>query len=235
LAGSAGRGIHLWIGGPIPPNSYLQRVAAGAPCSAAYLATNEGCTFLGATHQLVGEAWCNAAPFAYCGSIGPLPLGPEIEGNLAAAGERCMRAFGLVGLFGIDFLLDDSIVRPVEINPRYTASMEIFERASEVSFYELHRTAFDARFARPAPKEPTKVVGKAILFARNDCRVSFRATNLQPFDGAYADLPADGQQIPAGEPVLTILAEGQCEGECLQQLKRLVGEFETSGCMPICG
>ena len=43
---------------------------------------------------------------------------------------RSRSAFGLAGWFGVDFILRDGIPWPVEINPRYTASVEIHELAS---------------------------------------------------------------------------------------------------------
>ena len=45
-------------------------------------------------------------------------------------GDALASAFGLAGWFGVDYILRDEIPWPVEINPRYTASVEIHELAT---------------------------------------------------------------------------------------------------------
>jgi len=59
--------------------------------------------------------------------------------------------FGLKGLFGIDFVIDEG-GRPflVEINPRYSASMELIEHDLNVSFTSLHVSACLGKMAKLA-------------------------------------------------------------------------------------
>ena len=61
--------------------------------------------------------------------------------RLKAIGDRFAEAFGLVGWFGVDYVLNEDIPWPVEINPRYTASLEIHELASGRSLLDEHRRA----------------------------------------------------------------------------------------------
>ena len=63
---------------------------------------------------------------------------------------RWRSAFGLVGWFGVDYILRDGIPWPVEINPRYTASLEIHELASGRSLLPEHRHACEASTTPPA-------------------------------------------------------------------------------------
>ena len=91
---------------------------------------------IGITRQWIGIP---AAPFAYRGSIGPCPIPPDLAERLRALGDRLVDAFGLVGWFGVDFVLRGGIPWPVEINPRYTASLEIHELASGRSLLAEHR------------------------------------------------------------------------------------------------
>ena len=45
-------------------------------------------------------------------------------------GTVLAQAFRLVGLFGVDGVLDAERFWPVEVNPRYTASVEVLEGAT---------------------------------------------------------------------------------------------------------
>ena len=72
----------------------------------------------------------HAAPFHYCGSVGPLSLAPQVRARFAQLGEVLVELFPLRGLFGVDCVLKDSVPWPVEVNPRYPASVEVLEYAT---------------------------------------------------------------------------------------------------------
>ena len=48
------------------------------------------------------------------------------------------KRFSLAGLFGVDAIVNDEGVWTVEINPRYTASMELVEPSLDASLVDLH-------------------------------------------------------------------------------------------------
>ena len=50
-------------------------------------------------------------------------------------------AFGLVGVGGVDFVDDGRVMHPIEVNPRWTASMELVERARGLSVFGAHARA----------------------------------------------------------------------------------------------
>ncbi len=54
------------------------------------------------------------------------------------AGQAVTAAFQLRGLFGCDFVWDGRRLWLVEVNPRYTASVEVFERAAGVALLRWH-------------------------------------------------------------------------------------------------
>jgi len=63
------------------------------------------------------------------------------------------QAFGLVGLNGIDFILNGEQLSILEVNPRYSASMELVEEALAVPLLLWH-TARCRRQALPVLPEP---------------------------------------------------------------------------------
>jgi predicted ATP-grasp superfamily ATP-dependent carboligase len=131
-----------WDAGNDAPASargwYFQRRVEGLACSAVYVMAGGRAALLGATRQLVGESWTGASGFRYCGSIGPLPLDERLHTSLARLGDCLAGEFKLRGLVGVDFLLSGQTVWPIEVNPRYTASVEVLERSLGIAAISWH-------------------------------------------------------------------------------------------------
>src|SRR5690606_21045188 len=98
--------------------------------------------------------------FHYAGSLGPLRLANATTRHLQALGDLLAAEFQLIGAFGVDFILDadEETVWPVEINPRYTASMEVLERAHDQLIVAQHIAACRDHTLPRAPGNPSRVV-----------------------------------------------------------------------------
>jgi predicted ATP-grasp superfamily ATP-dependent carboligase len=215
--------------------NYLQEFIEGTPHAAVYVGENENCRFLGATRQLVGSEWLHAKPFQYCGSIGPLKLTLGLNRALERLGSALGRWCHLRGLFGVDCILRDDVPWPVEVNPRYTASVEVLEYGAGVPAMALHRRVFDTGApvvnARP---QSAGVVGKAILFARDALEFPpdgpWMATRRSPGPieemPAFADIPHSGERIEARRPILTFFARAPSENVCLAELKTIALDLD---------
>jgi predicted ATP-grasp superfamily ATP-dependent carboligase len=220
-AGDRGFAAHIW-----------QRWVDGLPMAAAYCLGQRGATLLGASRQLLGEAWCHAAPHAYCGSVAvPLEqLGGRVRDELRLLGCVLGEAFGLVGAVGVDFILgaDDSIT-VIEVNPRLTASMELVERATGESIVGSHFAA--CGFPPPMPPATGASAGiwsKAILFAARNLAIDEpllallqRLAHAWTHDDgwpALADIPQPGQTLARGRPVITIFARGKSPEDSYERL-----------------
>jgi predicted ATP-grasp superfamily ATP-dependent carboligase len=233
-----GSGIQVWtndVAAWSPRTHYFQRWIDGEPYSAALLANGKSAQLLGITRQLIGESWLHAAAFHYCGSVGPLRLQGDVRVAIECAGTVLTAASGMRGLFGLDFILCDQEPWIIEVNPRYTASMEIIEFATGIPLVGLHRCAFDASSPPPKPGVPRScMVGKAILFARKSLTVPIsgpwdaelrdrRAVTEIP---AFADIPPGGQAVPLAAPVLTCFAEGSTSEKCLGKLREMAADLD---------
>ncbi|HEX8200442.1 MAG TPA: ATP-grasp domain-containing protein, partial [Isosphaeraceae bacterium] len=133
LASAGGRRIRPLTpdgGGSDPPLPsrpvYYQERIVGVDLAAIFLGASAGARLLGVTRQWIGRP---GAEFGYRGSLGPYPLSDLERARVAALGDALAAAFGLIGLFGVDLVLRDGFPWPVEVNPRYTASVEVLERA----------------------------------------------------------------------------------------------------------
>jgi len=221
LASAGGVEIDLWDGrAPVEAAEYLQELVAGDPYSATFIADGRRAVLVGVTRQLVGRAECGAAGFRYCGSLGPIPLSASLRDAFAAVGDTLASNFSLRGLFGVDVVVNDGGVWPIEVNPRYTASVEILERARGVSLIPAHIEACEQSvLAEWSESSCDRVSGKVILFARSDCVAGEwpqrLASQSQP---DWADLPEPGSAIKRGWPILTLLRDGTDASHVLAQL-----------------
>jgi predicted ATP-grasp superfamily ATP-dependent carboligase len=240
-AGAGGAGIHFWetrpAAGRRPQPRYFQEYVEGDSCAALYLGDGRQARLLGVTHQLVGEDWLHAGPFGYCGSIGPFSPEPALRQALERLGAALVDRWHLRGLFGVDCVVRDGVPWPVDLNPRYTASVEVLEYAAGVPALALHRRAFDPEApAPPAWTEPTPAftLGKAVLFARASLTVPedgpWADALRHPADlaapPAFVDVPHAGERIEAGRPVLTFFARAGSAAACRDALRQIASDLD---------
>jgi predicted ATP-grasp superfamily ATP-dependent carboligase len=214
----------------------LQEYIAGDSYAAVFAGAETGATLLGVTRQLVGVDVFHAPPFHYCGSVGPWTLAPRTMASIRRLGDVLARAFELRGLFGIDFVLADDVPWPVDINPRYPASVEVLEHALGVSAFFGVRwldTALDSSHRTP------KIVGKGILYARAPVIFPTEGPWCETLDSPwtadalprFADIPHAGEVIRAGRPILTFFAEATSLAGCVAALEQTADMLD--GCL--CG
>ena len=110
---------------------------------------------------------------------------------------------------------------PLEVNPRYTSSVEVIERTSSMPLIHYHELACQGRLPDNV-SDPTGVMGKAVLYAPRDIEFSMDLPGNVNCDGdngvILADIPARGALIKNGHPVLTILLRGKNCDTCLRSL-----------------
>ena len=218
LASGGGRGIRTWRGGAWR-GSYFQERIEGVSIAALFVAEGGVARIQGITRQFVGRP---GNRFAYRGSLGPWPVSDRTWSEIAELGWVLTSAFGLDGIFGLDLILRDGRAWPIEINPRYTASVEVLEWVFGSSILDEHLRVF----GRSAPSggmgfltEP--FVGKAILHATRPSRWDPPAGLAIPRPGEFpeiADLPRPGTAFRPGEPVLTVFAQGKTVDDCRRAL-----------------
>jgi predicted ATP-grasp superfamily ATP-dependent carboligase len=213
---------------------YFQERIDGPSFSALYIGEPEGARLVGVTEQLLGAA---GSPFAYRGNIGPWPIGEALAVKLRRLGNALVQDSGLTGWFGVDYVLRDGNPWPVEINPRYTASVEIHELASGRALLCDHRQACEGAGAQASAvatassiAERPGVIAKLIVYASGKLTAPEIAfgddSGSDPFAlRPIADVPWAGTQIAAGEPVMTLLAWGKNVADCRLRLGDLEHEW----------
>ncbi len=226
IRGSAGLGVRFADSDDFPsqaekPNYYLQEYLEGDSMSAVFAHGRRGWpTFVGVSRQLIGTDWLHAKPFAYAGNVMVAPN--ECPDPRPTAGWLTYR-FPLRRVWGIDFIRYGDKFGVIEVNPRYTASVELYELATRT-----------AALTQKEPAIPKTTFGKAVYYAPR--RFVFPSSG--PWDDFlarctdvwrrpnFADIPHAGDIIEAGQPVLTIFAEADGEVACEAKLKASAAELD---------
>jgi predicted ATP-grasp superfamily ATP-dependent carboligase len=214
----------------------LQEYVPGQACSASFVANGRECVVVGLTEQLVGQPEFCAQGFGYYGNLLPLnaardpAIGRTILDQAQQIAALLTREFGLVGINGIDFVLSGNQVCLTEVNPRYSASMELIERAYGLPMFELHVQAVMQgelpRFDLTTRLADELFHGKAILFAERD---ALALNTLNWLERGIRDVPIPGESLTQGGPICTLLAceatHDLCFSNLVAQAKALKGEI----------
>jgi uncharacterized protein len=205
----------------------LQRYIPGKSCSASFVSDGRETVVVGITEQLTGMRQFGVQDFRYCGSILPLRetlepgIGETILEQVRRLSAFLTREFGLLGVNGFDFILEGDQVHLIEVNPRYTASMELIERAYGLAIFHLHMQAvMDKRlpsFRLESLLHGKKFFGKSILFSGKDVIVP-EALNWRQWD--VGDIPAHGEKLRVGSPICTFFAWRATYDDTLAELIR---------------
>lgn len=247
FASAAGIGIHE-IHKPVTravitvsPGCYLQQKATGRMVSGLYLGTGSSTRLLGMCEQLCGESAAGAAGYLYCGSLGPLSEQDipqsvfEQAQQIGSAFEQQLKPEGLRinGLFGIDFVLgaDNGELWTLEINPRYPASAELYERAFDWPLIRWHVDAcHGTRLEIPSIDTQSynaasvDCQGKLIVYAPKDFAVPDIIETIRQLRDSLdarlsvADIPRAGSTILQSQPICTLLTDGHGTDQCRAKL-----------------
>lgn len=212
---------------------YFQRRVAGEAFSCLFLASGDDARVVGFSRQIVRAL--GGRPYVYRGGVGPVALPAVAAGELDDAALKLTRALGLVGLNGIDFVLD-AAGRPwlLELNPRPTAAIQLFGDAFEGGLMRAHVEACAGRLpaevsaSAPASARVTGhatpvsaggvVRGFETVFARRAGQVDEGRADWLAGQAWCRDIPRAGTRHAWGDPVCTVRAQAESVEAVLQQL-----------------
>jgi predicted ATP-grasp superfamily ATP-dependent carboligase len=221
---------------PLPRGSYLQREIVGTSYGASYLSNGRESRFLGLAEQLTQPAADGSAPFRYAGSIAEPTLDTSDKERLTTLGQALVEEFGLIGLFGVDLIrTTDGRWYLLEVNPRPTASMELWEPAGDgPSLMELYvRTFLTGRLPKAGElNRSERVRGKLIVYSRGlGGRVPERLVGELLRDSRdsgetnIADIPAAGTIVEPDQPLITLLLSSPDRENLLPALRGMEREM----------
>ena len=209
-----GTGVFRADAAVVPPEHIAQQFVQGTPCSFAFFADGTSCEGIGISEQLIGIEAFGAQGFLYNGNIVAYRrFGDDIFTQFREIANKITRRYQLRGASGIDFmLLPDGEVVLLELNPRWCASFELYER-----LYGYSIACAQVRETLPARGDVrVNAVGKAVLYARCDFVVPDAAGTW--YNLGIRDVPHVGEFIPQGYPICTVFASGLDRDECYKKL-----------------
>lgn len=230
LHGGGGHGVQLWRNGRSPEGGVFQERLTGLVGSAAFVADGRQAVVLGLTEQLVGRRAFGASGFTYCGNLTPPPLPPDelksLLRQVRVIVSHLTHTFGLRGLNGLDFIWQGERVWTIEVNPRPSASLELFELVYGLRVFDAHVRSFEGElpdFDLEKALTQAAAAGKAIVYAPTNIRLGDTVHWLS--DG-IRDVPHSGEFIRRGQPVCTILTRANTPAACLHDLQARTAELK---------
>ena len=200
---------------------------------------------LGFSRQIIGDAAFGGSGYRYCGSILALLDDPQFEngrelfGRAAGLARLVASEFDLAGLNGIDFIARQGIPFLLEVNPRWSSSVEVAERAFRTTFFQAHVDAFERgtvpSFDYLSQLSQAAAFGKAIVYARSDGFINGSEHWLG--DPDVRDVPPARQHFRAGQPICSVFAEAADSASCFRALagraERIYAAFEETSRVPV--
>ena len=216
-AGAAG-GTHVRRAGHAHDSGavYFQREIPGQPLSVTFLADGDRAYCLGFNRLLVEVL--GDARYCYAGAIAGIDLPPDLRAQAQSCLDRLVRVTGLRGLGGLDFLLDGERMTALEVNPRPTATFELYDDDFPEGLVHWHLASFE----RPVPEfgerlgrggGTQRAIG--VVYARGPLTVPASAS----FPTWCRDLPCAGSAIRAGAPILSVFVEAASAGEAEREIE----------------
>lgn len=218
IKSGAGIAIEPWEG--VVPDSDLgfivQQRIEGVARSVSFVANGTEARIFSHAEQLSGDSAFGSQGFGYVGNfLLPLP-DQDLLARLNLLAGALTREFDLVGLNGIDFILNDGQVFVLEVNPRFSASMELVEDALGQSLFDWHVAGCRGQSLPELPEYPNnEVFGKATVFAKKE---GVLPDTTRWLENGLRDVAYTGQPVFPRLPLGTVIASGRDIQNCYDNL-----------------
>ena len=189
----------------IKQNVYYQKIQAGTPYSCLFLAD-------GNNSQVIGfnEQWCHATavlPYRFGGAVSHADLSENVKTIITEFIAKATQFFGLKGLNSCDFLLHENKVYMLEINPRLSASLQLYS-AKKGDLFDAHMQACLGELKQwPTVEKQAKAMH--IVYANKAAHVTAKVPAEMDWPDWVCDIPQPDSEIAAGEPICTVLADAR--------------------------
>ncbi|MEX1042163.1 MAG: ATP-grasp domain-containing protein [Pirellulaceae bacterium] len=221
-------GLGIALAEHVPPGAesstaYWQKLTAGEPVSFTFFSTEQGTLLLGTARQWIGPDFGAPGAFQFAGAIAPWEVLPSVLNRVRVLAESLTQTAALRGLWGLDAIVAGEQVYPLEINPRPTATVELWERIWQHNWTAAHVQTFRTGSGPPEvslPVNPT-LWAKQILYVRQPGRMTDDAwqqlttrfktaldRDAKSTEIEIADIPPPGTPLEPGWPLLTVFACG---------------------------
>jgi len=183
--------------------SYYQRHLTGCVMSILFIADGERHRTIGYNRLRINTT--NApAPFLYTGAVGQASLNGEQRSEVESIVERLVSDLALRGVNSLDFILNDDGIFVLDLNPRPTATLELYEHLVPDGWIKHHIQACLGKL----PVEP--IIGSPVMYGH---LIVYTPKTIEvPLSMAWPrwvkDRPSPGARIVQGQPLCSLFAQG---------------------------
>ena len=191
---------------PNPPESeqkqyYWQKQQVGQTVSALFIAQQGSCVRLGINLQYVEDSLSNMHPFIYSGLCANYKTKNKLSTKIDSYALNISKHFSYNGLFSMDMILAPEGLYVLEMNPRISASFEMYERLnSGLNLVDAHIRVCDLEQLPRLGPLSTQSRAYRIVFARQTLIIPEQV--LWPW--WVKDRPNAGRTIEVNEPLCSI-------------------------------
>lgn len=234
------------------PSRYIvEEYISGIPASVTFLADAGQTVVLGTSRQLPGLQELRNHLFTYVGNI--VPLDPSFltgfrtfEEDLIRISQHLASVFGLKGVNTLDFIVNSRGIWVLELNPRWSASVELIEKWRGERLFPHHIAACKAKGQNQFPsggnnRKPLHKPGlpgfwgKSVVYAQSSFQVTADLDIQSLYEQGVRDIPPAGTRLESGQPICTVLSGAASDAACWQSLqlksewaRKVFGDIKSS-------
>ena len=203
---------------------YYQREVRGEAVSLLFVAASGQAQVVGFNRQWTSPT--PALPYRYGGAASRAVLADEVRARLASAAQDIAREAGLSGFNSLDAIVTPDGVRVLEVNPRLSATFELYSD-DRGELFDLH-LATAAGVLLPLPSLAEQARAQHIVYAPQPLRVPLG----MDWPVWTADLPHAGSVVSADAPLCSVIVEGgdaeQARAKALERERELLAKLTSS-------
>jgi len=188
------------------PDAYFQRRVAGPVVSTLFAADGRESLILG--FNRLASCAVGDRPFCYAGAINHAGLDAGQQQHVRDYARRLTKALGLRGINGLDLVLNGETPLLLELNPRPTATLELYDRCLPDGGLAAHVAACLGSLPTTIAHNPGQVCGCRVVYAT--CPVTVPELRWPTW---CRDRPVPGARISQGAPICSLYARGRSVGE----------------------
>jgi predicted ATP-grasp superfamily ATP-dependent carboligase len=200
------------------PGIFYQREQPGTACSLLFLADRKTISPIG-----FNTLWHDGSatqPFLFSGAVNRAPLNDGQRTGMIEIAAKLTASLDLRGINSLDFIADHDRVWLLELNPRPSATLQLYDGDWPGGLLGCHLHACGGVLRpRGAPTNPPLRAFRTV-FAPATLQVPL-PSRWPPF---CSDRPAGGTIIPRHEPVCTVHALAADADEARTRLERLAAD-----------
>ena len=200
--------------GEMEASGYWQDEILGQSISALCISDGKQGQCIGINEQYSSSSF-EGYPYVYQGALANVEISDKILYKIYSYIDNIIKYFNIIGVFSLDMMVAQEQLYVLEINPRLSASFELYERINpSLNLVDAHIRVCEGERLSKLALQATQCA-YLIVYAEEDCQVAREIEWPQ----WVSDRPEALRHIAKYEPICSVHAD-QSEGEINSLLKQ---------------